>query len=296
MMKRGLIFLLGMLMMFTVAVGETTTDVPLLEVHQMNLGFADGYYIRCGDFEMMIDGGKPVPFSVNDDVPRTLRELGADKLDVYIITHWHLDHCENVNVVLGEFGTEDTVVYSPSVEVPEVVTHTAGTLKVAPLAAGTYRQMCMGDVLEVGGMTITCIGPETLKMKGCTNTDSLNFVLQYGTRRFLFTGDFAQSKCINGQYKELCSGVDVLKFPHHGGQPYEIGNKAARTVNPSYVLVPGVTGKFRMCSFMTSNGVDYARENTYTSGDGHVVILTDGGEYFEVKTDQNPADYATKAN
>ena len=36
----------------------------------------------------------------------------------------------------------------------------------------------------------------------------------------------------------------------------------------------------------------FPKENVYTNADGHVVILTDGGEYFEVRTQQQPADYA----
>ena len=98
-MKKFLIVLLAVMMLpFAQAEEEAA---PLLEIHQMQLGYADGYFLRCGDIEIMIDGGKPVPFAENDDVMNNLRALGATELDMYIITHWHMDHCENFNTVLA---------------------------------------------------------------------------------------------------------------------------------------------------------------------------------------------------
>lgn len=34
-------------------------------------------------------------------------------------------------------------------------------------------------------------------------------------------------------------------------------------------------------------------ENVLTHREGHVVILTDGGEYIEARTQQKPEDYAS---
>lgn len=274
------------------ALAEETQEPALMEVHQMNIGCADGYLIRLGDVDLLIDGGNANPLAPTDDVVNYLRDAGVTKLDAVIITHWHLDHCMNLNDVLAEFGDGDTVVYSPAPSVPDKIDNGTVVVKIAPLVTGTHQQMKMGDVLEMGGMTITCIGPRELSLDGGCNADSLNFVLQYGARRFLFTGDFAQSGCINKEYPDLCADVDVLKFPHHGLQPYEIGNIAIRTVSPEYVLVPGVVNKHKIWDFADNRGVKFPKDNVLTNGDGHVVILTDGGERFEVHTWQNPADWA----
>lgn len=300
-MKKVLVFLLGLMLLLPVAVAEEAA--PILEVHQMKLGVADGYFIRLGDIEIVIDGGNPRPKQKNTDVMDYLRAVGAHELDAHIITHWHLDHCMNINAILSEFGDENTVVYAPSDEVPEKVTGDSNNdvvVQIAPLANGTYQQMVMGDVVQIGPITITCIGPETIKYNGKQNMDSLNFVLQYGTRRFLFTGDYAQSNCINNQYKELCSDVDVLKFPHHaietsnGG--YEIGNRAMKVVSPEYVLVPSGKNNYKIWQFVCSYGGKIPRENVMTNVDDVVVIVTDGGEFLEARIEQNPVDYAPKAN
>lgn len=265
---------------------------PLLQVHQMALGIADGYLIRLGDVNILVDGGNANPKAPTDAVVNYLRAAGVDRLDAVIITHWHLDHCMCLNEVLAIFGDVDTIVYSPAERVPDSIFNGSVTVKIGPLVTGEHRQMHMGDVLTFGGMTITCIGPEKLKNAGGSNQDSLNFVLQYGSRRFLFTGDFAQSNCINQQYTELCAYVDVLKFPHHGIEPYEIGQKALRVVRPQYVLVPGVVNEQKIWNFADNMVVKFPKENVLSNADGHVVILTDGGERFEVLTQVDPAAFA----
>lgn len=290
------VFALLMALLLVLPACAEEPDVPVLQVHQMALGFADGYLIRCGDVDILIDGGNPQPAQPTDDVVNYLRAAGVDKLDVYIITHWHLDHCMNMNIVLAEFGDDKTVVYGPSDQPPEQVVNKSVAVPMLPLANGSYRQMKMGDVLELGGMTITCIGPEKLTLDGGCNSDSLNFVLKYHTRKFLFTGDFAQSGCILNHFEELCANVDVLKFPHHGNLPYEIGQKTSRLVQPQVVLVPGVTNPYQLWDFFDNIGVKFRQENVLTNAAGHVVILTDGDERFDVRTKQNPADYASRVN
>ncbi len=284
--------LLSLLLAVLLCPAALAEDVPVLEVHQMNLGFADGYLIRLGDVEIMVDGGNAEPMKPTDDVLRYLRDAGVDTLDAYIATHWHLDHCMNMNLILAEFGDEDTQVYGVTEAVPDEIFNGSVTVPIGDPVKGFYRQMKMGDVLTFGDITITCIGPRQVARKGKANVDSLNFVLEYGTRRFLFTGDFAQSGCINDEYRELCTNVDVLKFPHHGQEPYELGNKAMKVLSPQYILVPGVANQYKMWNDYDSIGVKFSKTNIFTNAEGHVVVLTDGAERFDVLTQQNPADYA----
>lgn len=293
-MKKLFAFLACLLMLCPCVLAEDGA-APVLEIHQMALGYADGYYLRCGDVEIMIDGGNPNPGGVNDDVMNYLRAVGAQELDLHIITHWHLDHCEKLNEILAAFGTENTVVYSPSETLPNIVKNGDKDFPIAPLANGVYKQMVMGDVLEIGGMTITCIGPRTLAQNGRCNSDSLNFVVQYGERRILFTGDYAQSGPINKEFKDLCADVDVLKFPHHGGKPYEIGDIAARNASPEYVLMPSKLNGYPIYNFLRDRGVKIDQDKIYSNIHGHVVMLTDG-DTIEVRTEVNPADFAPVNN
>ena len=290
MLKRCLALLL-LLCLALPALAEEA-DAPLLEVHQMMIGCADGYLIRLGDACLLVDGGNANPQKPTDDVVTYLRAAGVKRLDAVIITHWHLDHCMCLNEVLAAFGDGETIVYSPAEDVPEEIFNGTVTVQIGPLVTGSHRQLHMGDTLEMGGMTLTFIGPEKLSLGGGCNQDSLNFVLQYGSRRFLFTGDFAQSRQISTDYQSLCRDVDVLKFPHHAIEPFEIGTQAMRTVSPEYVLVPGVVNKYKVWNAFDNCGVKFPRENIYTNADGHVVILTDGGEDFRIIPQAQPEDFA----
>lgn len=265
--------------------GGAEEAAPVLEIHQLEIGYADGYLIRCGDIEIMIDGGKIGKGASSELVMGPMRELGVTQLDAYIVTHWHLDHCGNVNDILAAFGTAETVVYSPSPQAFE---------DFAPLATGTHVQMKLDDVVNIGPLKLTCVGPENGGRFGNTNPDSLNFMLEYGTRRMLFTGDYANSRAIYNRYADFCRDVDLLKFPHHGGEPYEIKPGAAGVVNPDYVLVPSTINPYKIWRYLQDCGADTLRENVLTQRAGHIVVLTDGGERFEVLGGQNPADYAPK--
>lgn len=272
--------LLCLLLMCSLTLAEEPPR-PVLEVHQMDVGFADAYLLRCGDLTVVIDGGEANPKQPEHRAEAYLRSAGVTEIDVYVITHWHLDHCMNLGAILSAFGTEDTVVYGPSPAVHK---------DFSPLPKGTYVQMKAGDEMTWGDMRVKCVGPKKLMQQGACNQDSLNFLLTYGERRLLFTGDFAQSAQILDEYADDVRNVDVLKFPHHGMAPYEIGNKAAGVVRPKYVLVPGVLSKYALWSYFDNKGIKVPQEHIYTVGDGNVVMLIDG-QTIEVHTHADPRDY-----
>jgi len=295
---KKLLSLLFVLMMMLPATFAEEESAPLMEVHQMAVGYADAYYIRVGDIELVIDGGNPNPRWPKDDVVNYLRDVGATTLDACIMTHWHLDHCMNMNEVLEAFGDENTVTYGPSEQPVDTLTYEDRfgkiEIEIGPVVKGTYAQMKVNDVIQIGPLTITCVGPGTLKQDGRVNGDSLNFVLQYGERRILFTGDCTRTDDILA-HEEICSQVDVLKFPHHGSEPYELKPNAMRVVAPTYVLIPSTFNNHKVFNYFKDHEVPVIRENVLTQREGHIVIVTDGGDLLEARTQQNPADYAPKA-
>ncbi len=296
-MKKLLSLLFVLMMMLPAAFAEEES-APLMEVHQMAVGYADAYFIRVGDIELVIDGGNPNPRWPKDDVVNYLRDVGATTLDACIMTHWHLDHCMNMNEVLEAFGDDSTVTYGPSEQPVDTLTYEdrygKTEIEIGPVVKGTYAQMKVDDVIQIGPLTITCVGPGYLKQDGRVNGDSLNFVLQYGERRILFTGDCTRTEDILA-HEEICSQVDVLKFPHHGSEPYELKPNAMRVVAPTYVLIPSTFNNHKVFNYFKDHEVPVIRENVLTQREGHIVIVTDGGDLLEARTQQNPADYAPKA-
>ncbi len=271
---------------------NTGTVLPILELHQVNLGSADGYVIRFDGTTVLIDGGEAWPNLPERIFPKYLEALGIAHVDVYIITHWHDDHCMNLNYVLERYGDESTIVYGVSEKL---------NAAYDPLANGAqYRQMKDGDEFFIGGgklLKVNCVGPETVRNNGLSNMDSLNFLLTYGEKRILFTADYASSGNMNRKYRELLTYIDVLKFPHHGiredSGDFVIGTAITKVLTPMYVLVPGSAAVWDIWSFTVaySNEQRLTRDHIYTNKHGNILMFTDGADIV-FRTEVDPADYA----
>ncbi len=253
------------LMTFSAQAEGTSSEesLPEMEVHQLMLGCADGYLIRIGDdINIAIDCGKDTG-DTSERALEALKEAGCTKLTAYVATHYHDDHAGNMVEILETFGTEETIVYGPTDVWPK---------KYGTQPIGQWKQMCAGDEITFGDLVIKCVGPEKVEGKGGINKDSLNFVVTYGERTFFFTGDYVRSHPVGDGYRDDISNVDVLKFPHHGLQPFCIDPWVLKLVQPKIILVPGAAvGQVqKLCA---KYGVD---ATVYSIGDGHIVITTDG--------------------
>ena len=258
--------------------GAAAEEMPLLQVHQINAGCADCYLLLCGDTALMIDCGTDQEHT-KVAMLDYLDKAGFDKLDACIITHYHKDHVGNINTVLGLHGDENTIVYGPHTNLP---------MEFLPLAAGHYRQMVNGDEITLGGMHIKCVGPKKINGMGRINKDSLNMVLTYGERRFFFTGDYVRSKDVGEEYQDILKDMDVLKFPHHGIQPWCIEPWLVKVLDPEIVLVPAAYG-WSARDLMVKNGMRDAL--VLDIGKGHIVITTDG-QRLDAHTHVEPGQFA----
>lgn len=283
MLRQRCLALLAALMLLPLPFAHASAEEEPLQfqLHQVNIGCADAYLLLIGDVAIMIDGGNDT--GVRPDRLMTyLRAAGFDHLTAYIVTHYHDDHAGNLLLIMDEFGDENTVVYGPSESLPS---------RLQPLPTGTYAQMREGDQLTIGPLSILCIGPSVLTQEGGANVDSLNFIVTYGSRRYLFTGDFAHSAAYLEKYADAVRDVDVLKFPHHGlerkdKEPFYISEQALRFVNPTIIVTPGAYAKVSM----------YVRKLAlpslcYGNGDGNFIIYSDG-ESLDVVTGVEPGQYA----
>lgn len=277
MYKRWLALLAALLMLLApAALAEETAQFQL---HQISIGCADAYLILNGDVAIMIDGGNDSGKGP-DVMMNYLRAAGFDRLTAYIVTHYHADHAGNLELIMAEFGDENTIVYGPSETLPE---------ELFTLPTGEYRQMRLDDQFSIGNLSIHCLGPENITKNGHTNVDSLNFLVTYGSRRFLFTGDFAQSGLYLERYAEVVADVDVLKFPHHGLEPFYIGERTLQLVNPSIVLVPGSAA---MAAYFVRKNCPDAM--VYGNDHRFFIIYSDG-DSLDMISDVEPGQFAGTA-
>lgn len=277
---KTILCLLLILTLPVLAAGEKAEPKQTMLLHQLNIGCAAGYLIETEDTVILVDCGvnSQAKSAKNPTLFEYLEASGIEKVDLYFVTHWHTDHAFFVDEIMELYGEEDTVVYGPSAELPE---------RFLPLPAGSYRQLTDGTELEVGPFRILCLGPEDPGVTGEQNADSLNFLLTYGEKKFIFTGDFVQNNIVKRHPEEILD-VDLLCFPHHGLQPYAISRIALGKMDPDYIFIPANTqGNLRVYC----NDCDVTCSIYCGGRNGNVVAVCDGTE-IAIETDVLPGQFA----
>lgn len=278
-MRRFAVLMMTLLMFLPVP-GRCEEDArPTLQVHQVMNRQADAYLLRVGETAVMIDGGNANGESGNE-LMDYLAQSGITRLTAYIVTHYHNDHACNLNRILECYGDSETLVYGPTERLP---------VQLLPVAAGEYRQMADGDRVELGPLRVQCVAPARLTDAGQVNADSLNVLITYGKRRFLFTGDCVSDEAVLRRHRAMLADVDVLKFPHHGLRPFAISEEAFRQLRPSVILIPGD----RAADVRRSAQDNRVTASVFSNEDGHVVILTDG-EALTVIPQAKPGQFALR--
>lgn len=217
---------------------QTRHDPPgVLRLHMIDIGCGDAYLLTVDDLVLLIDCGTdstlPIASHVyNRPLFEYLAASGIDHVDAHIVTHWHNDHCYNVDTLAEMYGTEDLVVYGVSKELYK---------ELAPLPVGTYRQVKDGDRFEIGPLGILCVGPEYRDNRdGTHNIDSLNFVMTYRDIRFFFSGDYVDWTVLK-RWKDEIADIDVLDFPHHGMEPLYMTKNCMKQINPRVITITSRT-------------------------------------------------------
>lgn len=259
-------------------VPTATPEPKKLYVHQIAVGCANAYLIQSEGVSIVIDGGLNNT-STQKKISEYLTSVNAYPLAAYVATHYHDDHTGNMDFILSNFANRDAIVFGPGTQVKQ--TH-------RPLVQGTYRQMKNGDIIQFDNLTITCVGPQTVRSSGTINQDSLNFVLQYGEHRMFFTGDYVRSKEVLAEHEDLISNVDVFQFPHHGLEDFCITRQGFQTVNPKIVLVPANSSgpSQRLAKELGINA------QFYDNRDGNIVIESDGTNLI-VHTNAQPGQFVS---
>ncbi len=238
--------------------------LPLMQLHHVGLGSANCHLLIAGNTVILIDGGTDTDtFQKPDRMLAYVASSGIDHIDAHFVTHYHNDHAMQIDDFSRDYGRDSTVVYGPSAEL---------NYRFLPLPNGTYRQLLLGDELDVGPFHVLCAGPRTVDAEGRTNHDSLNLLFTYGQIRILFTGDYAGGQLMEEPIASRTADVDILIFPHHGLEPFTVGPLTLRHLNPALVLVPGASygGVY---NYFDQN---YMAPLIRCSGNGNLVVLSDG--------------------
>ncbi|WEL24899.1 MBL fold metallo-hydrolase [Haloferax volcanii] len=189
-----------------------------LEVHFINVGQSVSTLLVAPNGEtMLIDTG-----DFRDDGEHVLSYLqshGIDRIDYLVTSHSDADHIGGNAAVIDYFETQADgigAVYDPGITSTSQ-TYEAYLDAVEQHDVPLYRTQA-GDEIQMGDVTSQVLSPpEGYLANEDRNENSIVLMTQFGTSRFLFTGDAeheAEEYLVDTYGSKLHS--TVLKTGHHG--------------------------------------------------------------------------------
>lgn len=246
-------------------------DAENLIIHYIDVGQADSMLLIVDDTTILIDGGNT---PTAGDVVKYLKRYGIEELDLVVNTHPHGDHLGGIPAVLSNFP------------VKEVWCSHAGftTYLFSQFKDGVENQglsiVCPapGTLWEADGLKISVIGP----LKGVSTYEDLNdtslvLMVEYGQRKFLFTGDmeaYAEKQLVDAGVK---LEADVLKVGHHGSYS-STSQVFLDKVDPEYgIITCGRNNEYGHPHDAPINRLFRADVELYrTDLMGSIILVTDG--------------------
>ena len=152
-------------------------------------------------------------------------------------------------------------------------------IPVEKVSAGQRFACRSGLILEV-------LGPPSGFYQGTSsdlNNNSLVIRLQYGSVRFLLTGDVEEAAVQPLLRQGVDLSADVWQVPHHGGFLPSMPDLLER-VKPQVSVIPVGTNSFGHPHPETLDSIEAAGSACYRSDYHGAVIVTTDGVGIEVKT------------
>ena len=189
---------------------SSDTSYSKLTVSYINVGQGDSILIQVDDCDILIDAGVA---NQGTTVSNYLKNNGVDDIELMINTHPDADHCGGLTTVLNNFVVEQ-------VWISKDTSKTTAAYKNFIAAVGTEgltaKQPSVGTVFTYEHLTLTVL--YSTYVSGDSNNSSIVVMLEYGSFKFLFTGDVSQDveNQLVSSGKDL--SCDVLKVGHHGSK------------------------------------------------------------------------------
>lgn len=184
-----------------------------MEIDFIDVGQGDSILIKTNKSSYLIDtgGNEFSDFDIGENILLPyLKKHGIKNLEAVFITHFHLDHCKSLPVLMDNINIKNILISYENSDNKIYRTIEEEKIPVTILSKGDIIYLDSDVVIEV-------LSPEKdFSIKGFSENDlSLTFNLSYYNKDFLFTGDI-EGKVENILSKKLKKEVYFLKVPHHG--------------------------------------------------------------------------------
>ena len=175
-----------------------------------DVGQGDGLVLRDFTGKVLVVDVGPNGQLMND----CLKKLSVKTIDILILTHFHTDHVEGLELVKNRHNINK--IYVTWVEEPINEVN-----RINQLLQNTETiQIKSGEIITLGDMKIQCLWPSETKMSvgSIPNNASVVNLVTIKNASFLLTGDIEPPAQEAIRRIWQIEQVDVVKVPHHGSR------------------------------------------------------------------------------
>lgn len=243
---------------------------PLLRLTAFDAAQSDCLLLECGGERMMVDGGT-APY--REKLRDAMREKGISHFKYLLNTHFHEDHISGLYWLMRYDFTAGEYLHPYTAQAVNTSERQRETIAQAKRQGIPIRQVFHGDTLLLGESVITLYRYD----EGIsTNGRSMIVHVQFGDASLLLPADIigdTQSWCVRTLPPDMLD-VDIIKAPHHGITA--MVNSFLTAASPDVILMTNLRDRVDK----GQNQADLYGIPTIYSGDGRVVMETDGKDWF----------------
>lgn len=200
-----------LIFVFIFTVGHELTK-DSLQIDFIDVGQGDSALVRSRSGDYLIDTGGELfgDFDICQNITLPyLEKHGIKNLKAIFITHFHLDHCKGIPLLVGNLNIENIFISYKNTDSEIYNFIVSSSIPVTLLEAGDRFNIDKNTIIKI-------ISPSNLHrdIAYSENNLSLVFNMSYYDKNILFTGDCEMET--ERDILDKLNKIDILKVGHHG--------------------------------------------------------------------------------
>ena len=244
-------------------------EKELFRLTALDTDRSDAMLLQCGGENMMIDGGYVTFYPRLEEY---FAEQGITEFKYLYNTHPDSDHIHGLSKMMNSGLYQIGGFYSAVKQGYTGTKHHVTTMSVVKKHEIPYVQIYDGDVLTLGGATLTVVRCDE---PWGVNNRSAACQVRFGNSTMFLAGD-----CGNDPLKYFVQNrdhallqCDIMKAQHHGING--IVDEFYQVAQPEFVFVPNAKA-----NLTEDKQKHFEKKGAWFNGDGTIIMETDGIDWY----------------